>query len=168
LSEKWSVNFACDSDFHVNRRDLFTYRKSATWDKRLYFPCEGRHAVDFFARKIRRLRPSSNPRSWVPEASMLTTRTPKSLSIGLLTSLYMLCYGSVCVVQILMLCGHNCALFIPQIRRGGVHYKGQVRLVTTSHPFQTSWCRRKQFVLAQNGVQTAICLLTSMTIEADT
>ena len=30
-------------------------------------PRQGRHAVDFFARKIRRLRPGSNPRSWVPE-----------------------------------------------------------------------------------------------------
>ena len=33
----------------------------------------------FFAWKIRRLRPGSNPRSWVPEASMLTTRPPKPL-----------------------------------------------------------------------------------------
>jgi hypothetical protein len=41
----------------------FTCHKSATWDRRLYFPSEGRHAVDFFARKIRRLRPGSNPRS---------------------------------------------------------------------------------------------------------
>jgi hypothetical protein len=53
----------------------FTCRKSAKWDRRLHFPYEGRHAVDFFARKIRSL----NPRSWVSEASMLTTRTPKSL-----------------------------------------------------------------------------------------
>jgi hypothetical protein len=37
------------------------------------------HAVDFFAWKIRRLFPGSNPRSWVPEASMLTTRPPKPL-----------------------------------------------------------------------------------------
>jgi hypothetical protein len=29
--------------------------------------------------KIRRLRSGANPRSWVPEASMLTTRTPKPL-----------------------------------------------------------------------------------------
>jgi hypothetical protein len=58
----------------------FTCRKSATWDRRLYFPSEGRHAVDFFARKIRRLRPGFNPRSWIPEASMLTTRPPKPLS----------------------------------------------------------------------------------------
>jgi hypothetical protein len=50
----------------------FTCRKSATWDRRLYFPSEGR------------LRPSSNPRSWVPEASMLTTRPPKSPCIGVL------------------------------------------------------------------------------------
>ena len=42
-------------------------------------PPQGGHAVDFFARKIRRLRPGSNPRSWVPEARMLTTRPPKPL-----------------------------------------------------------------------------------------
>jgi hypothetical protein len=35
--------------------------------------------VDFFAQKIRRLRLGSNPRSWSPEASMLTTRPPKPL-----------------------------------------------------------------------------------------
>jgi hypothetical protein len=45
-------------------QESFTCRKSATWDRRLYFPSEGRHAVDFFARKIRRLLPSSNPRSY--------------------------------------------------------------------------------------------------------
>jgi hypothetical protein len=55
----------------------FTCHKSATWDRRIYFPSEGRHVVEFFARKIRRLRPGSNPRSCVPEASMLTTKRPK-------------------------------------------------------------------------------------------
>jgi hypothetical protein len=29
----------------------FTSRKSVTWDRRLYFPSEGRHAEDFFALK---------------------------------------------------------------------------------------------------------------------
>ena len=29
----------------------FTCRKSATWDPRLYFPSEGRHAEEFFAPK---------------------------------------------------------------------------------------------------------------------
>jgi hypothetical protein len=33
--------------------------------------------VAFVALKIRRLRPGSNPRSCVPEASMLTTRPPQ-------------------------------------------------------------------------------------------
>jgi hypothetical protein len=47
--------------------------------KRLYFPSEGRHAEDFFAQKIRRLRPGVSLRSWVQEASMLTTRPPKPL-----------------------------------------------------------------------------------------
>jgi hypothetical protein len=42
---------------------------------------EGMHAEDFFARKIRRLWPGANPRSWVPETDMLTTRPPKPLSL---------------------------------------------------------------------------------------
>jgi hypothetical protein len=53
-------------------QDSFTCHKSAAWDRRLYFSSEGRHAVDFFAWKIRRLRPGSNPQAWVPEASMLS------------------------------------------------------------------------------------------------
>jgi hypothetical protein len=74
---KWATNFAWKPDFQVFQESL-TCRKSATWDRRLYFPSEGRRAEDFFARKIRRLRPGLNPRSWVPEARTLTTRPPKS------------------------------------------------------------------------------------------
>ena len=55
----------------------FTCRKFTTWDRRLYFPSVGRRAEDFFARKIRRLRPGLNPRTRVPEASTLTSRPPK-------------------------------------------------------------------------------------------
>jgi hypothetical protein len=55
--------------FRIPRKSQgsFTCRKSATLDRRLYFPSEGRHAVDFFARKIRRLQAGSNPRSWVKD-----------------------------------------------------------------------------------------------------
>ena len=45
----------------------FTCRKFTTWDRRLYFPSEGRRTEDFFARKIRRLRPGLNPRTRVPK-----------------------------------------------------------------------------------------------------
>jgi len=65
-----------------NFQGPLTCRKSATWDRRLYFPSEGRRAEDFFARKIRWLRPGLNPRSWVPEASTLTTRPPKPLALA--------------------------------------------------------------------------------------
>ena len=50
----------------------FICPKFTTWYRRLYFPSEGRRAVDFFARKIRQLRPGLNPRTWVPKASTLT------------------------------------------------------------------------------------------------
>ena len=49
----------------------FTCRKATTWDLRLYFPSEERRAEDFFALKIRRLRPGANPRTRVPKASTL-------------------------------------------------------------------------------------------------
>jgi hypothetical protein len=49
----------------------FTCRKATTWDRRLYFPSEGRRAEDFLARKIRRLRPGLNLQTRVPKASTL-------------------------------------------------------------------------------------------------
>jgi hypothetical protein len=65
-----------------NFQESLTCHKSAKWDRRLYFPSEGRRAEDFFTRKLRQLRPGLNPRSWVPEASTLTTRPPKPLCHG--------------------------------------------------------------------------------------
>ena len=64
-----SENFAESGDFHVTFWFFFTCRKFTTLDRRLYFPFEGRRAEEFFARKIRRLRPGLNPRTRVPEAS---------------------------------------------------------------------------------------------------
>jgi len=49
--------FCLNADFHVTFRDLL----HAEW----------RRAEDFFAIKIRRLRPGANPQSWVPKASTL-------------------------------------------------------------------------------------------------
>jgi hypothetical protein len=54
-----------------------TCHKSATWGKQLYFPSQGR------------LRPGLNPRTRVPEASMLTARPPKPLMYTCLLLCYM-------------------------------------------------------------------------------
>jgi hypothetical protein len=70
MGEKWPRNFAESDDFHVTF-GFFYMPLSTTWDRRLYFPSEGRRAEDFFARKIRRLRSGLNPRTRVPKASML-------------------------------------------------------------------------------------------------
>jgi hypothetical protein len=68
------VNLVYNCDFHSNCKDIFTCRKAATWDRRLYFLSEGRSAEDFFS-------PGLNPRTSVPEVSALTTRPPKPLKI---------------------------------------------------------------------------------------
>jgi hypothetical protein len=58
---------------------LLTCRKSATCDRRLYFPSEGRHSEDFFPPK----KSDGFGRVWTREASMLTTRPPKPLNFVL-------------------------------------------------------------------------------------
>jgi hypothetical protein len=64
-----SGNFA-EMTISTPFRDLL-HAAATTWDRRLYFPFEGRRAEHFFALKIRRLRPGVNPRTWVPKASTL-------------------------------------------------------------------------------------------------
>jgi len=66
----------------------FTCRKFTTWDRRLYFPSEGRRAEDFFARKIRQLQLGLNPRTRVPKASTLTSRPPKPLIVRWVEKFY--------------------------------------------------------------------------------
>jgi len=57
----------------------FTCRKFTTWDRRLYFPSQGRRAENFFPRKIRWLRPGLNPRTWVQHAQLQTTKAASDM-----------------------------------------------------------------------------------------
>jgi hypothetical protein len=69
---KMSGKFCLNAYFHVKFRDLLhTVKLRHGTDERLYFPYEGRRAEDSFALKIWRLRPTVNPRTWVPKASTL-------------------------------------------------------------------------------------------------
>jgi hypothetical protein len=77
LGREMANRFCLGTQFPCNHKGSLTCRKPATRGKRLYFPSEGRHAFDFYARK----NPTGlNPRTRVPEASMLTTRPPKLLT----------------------------------------------------------------------------------------
>ena len=71
MGEKMADKFRLKTRLPRNFQGSLTCRKSATLDRRLYFPSEGWRAEDFLARKILRLR---------PEASTLTTRPPKPLN----------------------------------------------------------------------------------------
>ena len=51
VGEKWPMNFAWNARLPRSIQESFTCRKSTTWDRRFYFPSEGRRAEDFFALK---------------------------------------------------------------------------------------------------------------------
>jgi hypothetical protein len=70
-------------DFHGKVYGTFTCRITTTWDRRLYFPSEGRHAEDFSRPKKPMASAEFEPANWVPEASMLTTRPLKPLGLRL-------------------------------------------------------------------------------------
>ena len=57
----------------------FTCRKSTTWDKRLYFPTEGRRAEDFFALKNPSASAGVEPANVDTKGQHATSRPPKPL-----------------------------------------------------------------------------------------
>ena len=65
VGEILSSKFSRNDDF-TPFWDFFCMQQSTTWDRRLYFSSEGRRAEDFFALKIRQLRPGLNPQPRVP------------------------------------------------------------------------------------------------------
>jgi hypothetical protein len=62
-----SGKFCINADFHVTFRDLLHAIKLRHGNDGFTSPPK----KDFFALKIRRLRPGANPRTWVPKASAL-------------------------------------------------------------------------------------------------
>jgi hypothetical protein len=113
------------------------------------FPKEGMLRI-FSSKKIQQLRPGANLRSWVPEASMLTTRPTKPLGgwVCVLVNqsycylAWYLCVG-VCVNRsVLVLCGYDvwffagviCVLYFVYLRFWYVNPLGQV-LAGTPLPF---------------------------------
>ena len=57
----------------------FTYSKYATWDKRLYFPSEGRRANDFLALKNATASAGFEPANLGTKGQHATSRPPKLL-----------------------------------------------------------------------------------------
>jgi len=62
-------SFCLNSDFHVNL--------STTWDRRLYFPSEGRRAEDFFCPKNPTASAGFEPADLGTKGQHATSRPPK-------------------------------------------------------------------------------------------
>jgi len=78
VGEKCSDKFRLEFDFHVIL-EIFTCRKSATWDRRLYFPSEGRRAEDFFALKNPMASAGLEPANLGTKGQHATSRPPKPI-----------------------------------------------------------------------------------------
>ena len=63
-----------------NVQGSFTCHKSTTWDKRLYFPSEGRRAEDFFALKNPMASAGFEPSNLGTKGQHATSRPPKPLN----------------------------------------------------------------------------------------
>jgi hypothetical protein len=78
------MNFAWNARLPRSIQGSFTCRKSATWDRRLYFPSEGRCAEDFFALKNPTASAGFEPANLGTKGQHATPRPPKPLYSGLL------------------------------------------------------------------------------------
>ena len=74
-----------------NIQGSFTCRKSTKWDKRLYFPSEGRLAEDFFALKNPTASAGFEPANLGTKGQHATSRPPKPLAMHIQIVKY---YGS--------------------------------------------------------------------------
>ena len=83
VGEKWPMNFASNARLPRSIQKSFTCRKSTTWDRRLYFPSEGRRAEDFFALKNPTASAGFEPANLGTIGQHATSRPPKPLNNGL-------------------------------------------------------------------------------------
>ena len=74
-----------------NIQGSFTCRKSTTWDKRLYFPSEGRRAEDFFALKNPTAWAGFEPANLGTKGQHATSRPPKPLNSRILSVFLNVC-----------------------------------------------------------------------------
>ena len=82
VGEKWPMNFAWNARLPRSIKESFTCRKSTTWDRRLYFPSEGRRAEDFFALKNPTASAGFEPANLGTKDQHSTSRPPKPLLIS--------------------------------------------------------------------------------------
>ena len=84
VGEKWPMNIAWNARLPRSIQESFTCRKSTTWDRRLYFPSEGRRAEDFFVLKNPTASAGFEPSNLGTKGQHATSRPPKPLKFRLL------------------------------------------------------------------------------------
>jgi hypothetical protein len=90
-ARKRPMNFAWNARLPRSTQGSFTCRKSTTWDRRLYFPSEGRRAEEFFALKNPTALAGFEPATLGSRGQHATSRPPKPQYVYL----HLLCF---CIV----------------------------------------------------------------------
>jgi hypothetical protein len=90
-SERWNSSWArkVPTNFVWNSTSFtsFACLKSATWDRRLYFPSEGRRAEDFFALKNPTVSAGFEPANLGTRGQHVTSRPPKPFAADIRTKI---------------------------------------------------------------------------------
>jgi hypothetical protein len=82
MGEKLPTNFAVISRVPLQMKGSFTCRKATTWDRRLYFPSEGRHAEEFFALKNPTASAGFEPAIFGTRGQHANHQTTEAASVG--------------------------------------------------------------------------------------
>jgi hypothetical protein len=80
------MNFAWNARLPRSIQGSFTRRKSTTWDRRLYYPSEGRRAEDFFVLKNPSASAGFEPANLGTKGQHATSRPPKPLGCVIVTA----------------------------------------------------------------------------------
>ena len=87
-----------------NIQGSFTCRKSTTWDKRLYFPSEGRRAEDFIALKNPTASAGFESRNFGTKGQHATSRLPKPLQMSNIPADLNYIQHALCIWRITVFC----------------------------------------------------------------
>jgi hypothetical protein len=123
-----------------------TCRKSATWDRRLYFPSEGRRAYNFFASKNPTASAGFEPANLGTRSQHANHKTTEAANQWMLHREIITICSQIHTIRMNTLCGLNVELLEPlaKSRKAIISFVMSVRPSARPHGtrLRLNWCSR--------------------------